>query len=99
MTFYSTENHETFDGSQCSSLLSGLDNDPQSDSSDEVLIGQDEWPPSDEDTTGKDYIEARLEDHNKIEADNKQPVSTLKAKQPITDIDMKHTLSDSSIHA
>ena len=91
MTSYSPENHETFgnhDSSQCSSLLSGLDNDSQSDSSDEVLIGQDEWPPSDEDTIGKDYIEARLEDDNKTEADNKQSVGTLKAKRLITDINM-----------
>jgi hypothetical protein len=92
MMSYLTEYQETSDnndGSHCSSLLSSLDNDSQSDSSTEVPIGEDEWPPSDEDTIAKDYVEARLEDNNNnTEADNKQPVGTLKAKRPITDIGM-----------
>ena len=91
MMSYLTEYQETLDnndGSHCSSLLSSLDNDSQSDSSTEVPIGDDEWPPSDEDTTGKAYVEARLEDSNNKGADNKQPVGALKAKRPITDIGM-----------
>jgi hypothetical protein len=91
MMSYLTEYQETLDnndGSHCSSLLSSLDNDSQSDSSTEVPIREDEWPSSDKDTTGKGYVEARLEDPNNKEADNKQPVGTLKAKRPITDIGM-----------
>ena len=83
MMSYLTEYQETLDnddGSHCSSLLSEPDHDSQSDSSDEVKIGSDEWPPSDEDTRGKDDVEGRLEDHNKTEA---QLFGTLKAKRPI----------------
>jgi hypothetical protein len=75
MMSYLTEYQETLDnddGSHCSSLLSALDDDSQSDSSTEVPIRQDEWPPSDEDTTGKDYVEARLEDNNNTEQGMKQ---------------------------
>jgi hypothetical protein len=74
MMSYLTEYQETLDnddGSHCSSLLSELGNDSQS-SSTEVPLGPDEWPPSNEDTTGKDYVEARLEDDNNTEQGMKQ---------------------------
>lgn len=64
------ETSDNNDGSHCSSLLSEVDDQSQP-SSLEVLLGPDEWPPSDEDTTGNDYVEPRLEDNNNTGADNK----------------------------